>query len=105
LQNAKNETNGKLLSALNHPWVDSALAVWEIKDFTGTILHEKYPFFLYEKNVVDGGSLEWDVGLLVYLLLPFKALIFHAEDGNNGNRKECKTSLVFVKRGFFLSHY
>lgn len=37
LQNAKNESGCKLLNALNHPWADSALAIWGIKDFRGTI--------------------------------------------------------------------
>lgn len=52
------------------------------------------------------GPLEWDVGLLVYLLFPFKTLLFHAEEGNNSNRKECKASLGFViEVFFFLSHH
>lgn len=58
MQNAKNETSCKLLNDLNNPSVDSALAVWGIKDFKGIILNEKYTFFPSEKNGIDDGSLE-----------------------------------------------
>lgn len=46
---------------------------------------------------MDNGSLEWDVGLLVCLPFPFKALFFHAEEGDNSNRKECKASLGLLR--------
>lgn len=36
--------------------------------------------------------MEQHVGLLVYLHFPFKTLLFHAEEGNNSNRKSAKLS-------------
>lgn len=99
LQNAKNEPNYKLLNVLDHPWVDSALAVWRIGGFREIIWNKKYPLFtLSEKNEMYDGLLQRDVGLvLVYLLFPFKALFSHAEERDDSNKEEYKASLGFFK--------